>query len=1030
MLGSLDLNSHHFNDKLVIRLPKKSSDNINIDENQLLSFYSADDNLEALYLASPSLYYSLKSFLSGKNHDSKKTDKLFLSLYKYYVRMQTRCTPFGQFSGCGVINWGDVSSLDKILWKKRTWLDIEVLNQIAHIIEKSFEGRKLNFYPNTTKYKLKEEIRYIETSILDDNTRKYNLASVKSNDFLDSILDKCSHGLSYADLLDVICEYGISSEKAERYIGELINMQLIISEVRPNVIGEDYTSVLIKSLQENSVNSEKLHELFSLTSRILNSINALDDNHTNDIGSYISIKEELESKLKIKKKHIFKTDLILQKNSGSIEKNIQEKIVNAIEFLNSITENEVEKRLDDFKNKFVERFEEKEIPLAVALDSEFGIRYGLSGGKKNPLLDEISFPTNQSKQDSIQFDKYAKFIVQKIHESIVSGDKYVTLDELKTERKNLLSDTVYALFTLLPNNEVFIKHAGAGTILISRFSHSSEEINDLTQEVATNEKRLNSNSIIADIGHLPGNRAGNIVSRKSSTDFEIPYLTNSLFSPEKRIHVEDIGLKIRDNRIILTNRNDNNEIIPKLNAAHEYRYSELPVYSFLCDLQYQGGNEIVVYNWNIFHEVFKYVPRIYYKGVIMSPASWKIGINELEGYLNKKSQEYNFKSWREQNHISRYITISEGDNEMLIDLENKFSQALFINELKRRKGLIICESLRHSENIEVANKNNFGPNEIISFLQLSTSNSKLTLENKLDTIYPKRDFIPGTEWVYFKIRANFDYIDNLLINTVQNLVSELTNLKLIKKWFFIRYDQGGSHLRIRFELTKRTHLYTVVQTVRNYYESDLNLGMISNISIDTYSRELERYGIHLIEFAEEFFHVDSESITRLLIRINANQEVNLRWKIAIKCIADLLHSFNYNRKSCESILKKLSDSFFREHNGNKELKLQIDRKYRKLKPHLQDAINNNHWPTVDEKIMEILSWRKEKLKAIYDKLILEVNEYPEIQLDDIVVSYIHMTINRLLISKQRRSELMIYYFMAKFYREENARIKYSKTNNA
>ena len=48
------------------------------------------------------------------------------------------------------------------------------------------------------------------------------------------------------------------------------------------------------------------------------------------------------------------------------------------------------------------------------------------------------------------------------------------------------------------------------------------------------------------------------------------------------------------------------------------------------------------------------------------------------------------------------------------------------------------------------------------------------------------------------------------------------------------------------------------------------------------------------------------------------------------------------------------------------------------------------------------------------------------KVDDVVLSLIHMFLNRLLSSNHRKQEMILYYFLFKTYKSLKARIKYDK----
>jgi len=54
--------------------------------------------------------------------------------------------------------------------------------------------------------------------------------------------------------------------------------------------------------------------------------------------------------------------------------------------------------LEQFKTNFIKRFEESEIPLYLALDTETGIGYGAKKADSNSLIDDLSFGSPSPKR--------------------------------------------------------------------------------------------------------------------------------------------------------------------------------------------------------------------------------------------------------------------------------------------------------------------------------------------------------------------------------------------------------------------------------------------------------------------------------------------------------------------------------------------------------------------------------------------------------------------------------------------------------
>ena len=126
-----------------------------------------------------------------------------------------------------------------------------------------------------------------------------------------------------------------------------------------------------------------------------------------------------------------------------------------------------------------------------------------------------------------------------------------------------------------------------------------------------------------------------------------------------------------------------------------------------------------------------------------------------------------------------------------------------------------------------------------------------------------RIFYPGSEWLYFKIYTGVK-TSEFLLEVIKPFVEQLQNENKIKKWFFIRYNDPKPHLRIRFNISNPNKFYILLHKISSLFGEYLNSGEISNIIIDTYKRELERYGENTIEYAEEIFFRSSELILNFL----------------------------------------------------------------------------------------------------------------------------------------------------------------------
>jgi hypothetical protein len=177
--------------------------------------------------------------------------------------------------------------------------------------------------------------------------------------------------------------------------------------------------------------------------------------------------------------------------------------------------------------------------------------------------------------------------------------------------------------------------------------------------------------------------------------------------------------------VVLKSKSLDKEIIPCLSNAHNYSYNSVPIYHFLCDLQGQSSYPILSFNWGILENHHDYFPRVIYAGVILSKAKWLINFNELEQYTkaNMVNEIFaNFKLWKETKKIPQYVNLVNGDNTLLLDLNQEIGITLFLKSIKPNSKIILEEFLFNDNSVvKDANSNSFANQFILSYYKLNTN---------------------------------------------------------------------------------------------------------------------------------------------------------------------------------------------------------------------------------------------------------------------------------------------------------------------
>ena len=269
-----------------------------------------------------------------------------------------------------------------------------------------------------------------------------------------------------------------------------------------------------------------------------------------------------------------------------------------------------------------------------------------------------------------------------------------------------------------------------------------------------------------------------------------------------------------------------------------------------------------------------------------------------------------------------------------------------------------------------------------------------------------RIFYPGSEWLYFKIYTGVK-TSEFLLEVIKPFVEQLQNENKIKKWFFIRYNDPKPHLRIRFNITIPNNYYILLHEISSRFEEYLNSGEISNVIIDTYKRELERYGEKTIEYAEDFFFRSSELILNFL-----EYDDDEKIMVALFYIDCILCELGLTSEEKTNWIRSYDNAFKIEFNANKSLKNQLKRKYIDFQPKYFEFIQSIEF----EKIKNLIKNNVSKIIYLIEKKELEKKECLNVGMKDFFQSIFHMHINRLFVSNQRLFEMIIYDYFLRFYK--------------
>lgn len=648
---------------------------------------------EMLQIASPDLTASIEE---GES-------KVLYSAYRYYQRACTRSTPFGLFAGSSIGTFG--GEFTNILvsphetYRRITRINIDFIYELTHWLERDKKIRmQLHYFPNSSIFQIGNSYRYTACF----NRKTYRVHQIEYSEYIQKILAGAKDGRLISELATMLIEDDITIEEANEFILELIDEQALVSELELAATNTQPLARLINIIKSLSNIESYIINLLTEIEAQLNNISQHSIGYTINNYSHIT---NLINKINIKAeiKDLFQTDLFKPVQQAIVSRNILKSLQKALIFLNKITPPETHINLDHFKERFVKRYESKEMPLLFVLDNELGIGYGNISSDISPLVDDLMIPNN-----TLQSNAYESSIHSILLQKSLQSQKMIielTDEDVKDIKDNWddLPPTISVVCEILQDNaqghlcHIKSVYGPSATAWLGRFCYLDDQIRDHALFITEKEAQMYPDVIFAEIAHIPQSRAKNAFLRPVLRPYEIPYLSKACVPRDFEIEPNDLYISVKENRIVLRSKKLNKEIVPRLSNAHNYSgQKSMSVYHFLCDMQHQSGRTGLEFNWgNAVKQLF-FLPRVVYKDCILARASWiihKIEINKFISIEDVNELLLRINEWKTKRKIPNEVLLSDGDKELYINMNNPLSIKAWLSIVKKRQSFTLVEFL-------------------------------------------------------------------------------------------------------------------------------------------------------------------------------------------------------------------------------------------------------------------------------------------------------------------------------------------------
>ncbi|MFW0715529.1 thiopeptide-type bacteriocin biosynthesis protein [Pedobacter sp. N23S346] len=269
---------------------------------------------------------------------------------------------------------------------------------------------------------------------------------------------------------------------------------------------------------------------------------------------------------------------------------------------------------------------------------------------------------------------------------------------------------------------------------------------------------------------------------------------------------------------------------------------------------------------------------------------------------------------------------------------------------------------------------------------------------------------PVYTWLGMHIFYDGD-VDELLKRSIAPFVSRWKSfLSPISPWFFIRYWEGGSHIRLRFQAEPIYHEQIIEALNRDFFQFQYAEFKVEKVLTVDYLPEINRYGNEeSILWAEQHFAISSACILNWLLIRNTTSQILIQ---AIRLHLTLLFCTQWKLEKlitiCDFFIKGWLPKLYRpEFSIETEKQYWLNQFEQALSPkkELLCLAAEAFWKELNEDTIadELAKYKTSNLEMMNQYKNAGFNEF---KLQEIISSLMHMTNNRLGIANQEEAYLM------------------------
>lgn len=860
--------------------------------------------------------------------DARAQRRRDASLLRYFLRMTSRPTPFGLCAGAALGRFGAHTDLRLADAPPvvRSRPDMVVLHQAIDALEAQpaiRSGLAVVAHPAVTVRRGRATLGGIEAQHTAAGAARI---SMRATPALRRVLELARQPIGWAELAAALCAAtpGATLEKADGLLEELRRCGFLITDLRPPLTAADPFGHVVARLRAIASATDVAGRLAALQARLA----AWDAAPAAAAAAdFAALAAEVETALGVPFRTPLQVDMRWPLAGDGVNIAVGHEAARAAELLLRLTP--FPSGLTPilaYREAFTARYgSDRDVPLLEMLDPDQGI-----GPPPDP---NDLVPLRSPARDRMLIDIAARALHDRARVVELTGTMIATLQTWSPRRADapasldlyvaVAAASAQAIdagdFAVVVGPNVGAAAAGRN---LGRFAELlGTEGGAALRRIARAEQRQRPDRVFAELIFPPERaRTANVVTRPQTRDHQIGLRASAHPDGMRTIPLDELVVRVTAGRFaLLWQAPGAPPRRVEVCAGHMLNHKRAPALCrFLADVGRDGMVQLNGFDWGVARD-FPYLPRLQAGRVVLRLAQWRI--DPLHGDL-AAADDVAFGAalarWRAHWNVPRHVFLGSGDgpsdHRLLLDLDDGAQAAILREEIGRLAAgghVLLQEAYPAPDQAWLQGPGGGYVGELV--VSLLRRSGEVASETVAPVSAPvpmaQRLRPPGSDWLYLKLYCDPAVEDALIGEAIADFAGALQARRQISGWSFLRYSDPAPHLRLRLHGRSGGLRREVMAQACDWAAGLMRDDLVAQFAVDTYEREVERYGgIAGMAAAERLYAADSRAVAALLALARDEALPFDRLALAAVSVDDLLAGVGLDTEARRALYQRHADA--------------------------------------------------------------------------------------------------------------------------